>query len=83
MVLLNQTKNKMTKSSSQSYSAESIKVPVSLDQIKAHKELENIPLIKQSRLSVMPITKNEFQLILKLGKTKLRKWALKIAVRPY
>ena len=52
---------------------DSIKVPVSLDQIKAHKELENLPLIKQSRLSVMPITKNEFQLILKLGKTSLRK----------
>jgi len=51
---------------------ESIKAPVSLDQIKINKELSNIPLIKQSRLSVMPITKIEFKLILKLGKTSLR-----------
>jgi len=52
---------------------ESIKEPVTLDQIKGHKELTELKLIKQSRLSVMPITKNEFQLILKLGKTNLRK----------
>ena len=52
---------------------EQIKNPVSLEQIKTNKELAKIPLIKQSRLSVMPITKNEFQLILKLGKTSLRK----------
>ena len=49
------------------------KVPVSLDQIKAHKELTEITLIKQSRLSVMPITKKEFQILLKLGKTSLSK----------
>ena len=47
------------------------KVPVSLEIIKAHKELSDIPLIKQSRLSVMPIKKKEFQLLLKLGKTNL------------
>ena len=47
------------------------KVPVSLDQIKAHKELTEIALIKQSRLSVMPVTKKEFQILLKLGKTGL------------
>ena len=47
------------------------KVPVSLDNIKAHKELTEIALIKQSRLSVMPVTKKEFQILLKLGKTGL------------
>ena len=49
------------------------KVPVSLDNIKAHKELTEIALIKQSRLSVMPVTKKEFQILLKLGKTSLPK----------
>ena len=47
------------------------KVPVSLDKIKTHKELTEIALIKQSRLSVMPVTKKEFQILLKLGKTGL------------
>ena len=49
------------------------KVPVSLNEIKAHKELEEIALIKQSRLSVMPVTEKEFQILLKLGKTSLPK----------
>ena len=47
------------------------KVPVSLDEIKGHKDLTEIALIKQSRLSVMPVTKKEFQVLLKLGKTTL------------
>ena len=47
------------------------KVPVPLEIIKTHQELSNIPLIKQSRLSVMPIKKEEFQVLLKLGKTSL------------
>ena len=41
--------------------------PVSLKMIKADKKLENIRLIKQSRLSVMPVTKGEFDHIVKLG----------------
>ncbi|HQU86745.1 MAG TPA: EVE domain-containing protein, partial [Pyrinomonadaceae bacterium] len=41
---------------------------VSLEQIKAERTLENIALIKQSRLSVMPLTKKEFDTILKLTK---------------
>jgi predicted RNA-binding protein with PUA-like domain len=41
--------------------------PVSLKTIKQTPELINIPLIKQSRLSVMPITKDEWQVILSLG----------------
>ena len=42
--------------------------PVTLEAIKAEKTLENIGLIKQSRLSVMPLTKDEFETILKLTK---------------
>ncbi len=41
--------------------------PVTLYEIKAEKSLENIELIKQSRLSVMPLTKEEFDTILKLS----------------
>ena len=48
-----------------------MKQPVSLTQIKADKSLENIALIKQSRLSVMPIAEAEFRRILELGETKL------------
>lgn len=41
---------------------------VILDQIKAAKNLENIALIKQSRLSVMPLTKAEYETILQMAK---------------
>lgn len=41
--------------------------PVTLAQIKAESKLANIALIKQSRLSVLPLTKVEFDRILKLG----------------
>ena len=44
-----------------------MKKPVSLAQIKAEKSLEDIALIKQSCLSVMPITEAEFRRILELG----------------
>ena len=37
-----------------------ISVPVTLDAIKTHPELSDIALVKQSRLSVMPLTKKEF-----------------------
>ncbi|HLM01058.1 MAG TPA: EVE domain-containing protein [Pyrinomonadaceae bacterium] len=42
--------------------------PVTLDEIKAEKSLENIALIKQSRLSVMPLTPDEYETILKLSR---------------
>jgi predicted RNA-binding protein with PUA-like domain len=42
--------------------------PVTLDEIKAEKSLENVALIKQSRLSVMPLTKEEFETIMKLSR---------------
>jgi predicted RNA-binding protein with PUA-like domain len=38
--------------------------PVSLDQIKSEKSLENIGLLKQSRLSVVPLTKGEFDVLI-------------------
>lgn len=41
---------------------------VTLDRIKAAENLQNIALVKQSRLSVMPLTRNEFETIIKLGK---------------
>ncbi|MCU1288164.1 MAG: ubiquinol-cytochrome reductase [Acidobacteria bacterium] len=40
---------------------------VALDEIKAEKTLENIALIKQSRLSVLPLSPEEFETIVKLG----------------
>ena len=43
-----------------------ILIPVTLDDIKSHSELSDIALIKQSRLSVMPLTKKEFKTILKI-----------------
>ncbi len=46
--------------------------PVTLEIIKSTDTLKDVALIKQSRLSVMPITKKEFQTILKLGQTQLK-----------
>ncbi|WP_368345090.1 EVE domain-containing protein [Pelagovum sp. HNIBRBA483] len=44
--------------------------PVSLDQIKADPRLEDMVLVKNSRLSVQPVTEAEWQVICGLGKTK-------------
>ncbi len=44
--------------------------PVPLSAIKKDERLQNISLIKQSRLSVMPVTKEEFELIVKMGTGK-------------
>ena len=44
-----------------------LKKPVSLEKIKSTPKLVNIALIKQSRLSVMPITKNEWDIIIKIS----------------
>jgi predicted RNA-binding protein with PUA-like domain len=40
-----------------------LKNPVTLATIKSTKGFENIALVKQGRLSVLPLTKNEFELI--------------------
>ena len=44
-----------------------LKKPVSLDQIKESSRLQNIALVKQSRLSVMPLKKTEWDLIIKMS----------------
>ncbi len=41
--------------------------PVTLSEMKTKKELCNIGLIKIGRLSVMPLTKTEFDFIMKMG----------------
>ena len=41
--------------------------PVSLENIKKNKYLKDIALIKQSRLSVMPINTKSWKIILKMG----------------
>ena len=46
--------------------------PVKLEDIKSNPKLKDIALVRQSRLSVMPLTKNEFKTILKMGNTDLK-----------
>ncbi|MDB5232131.1 MAG: hypothetical protein JWN76_2936 [Chitinophagaceae bacterium] len=48
-----------------------LKKPVSLAQIKTDKRLQNMALIKLSRLSVQPVTDEEFNIILKLAGTEI------------
>ena len=47
-----------------------MKKPVTLATIKADKRLEGISLVKQGRLSVCPITDEEWDVILELGDMK-------------
>ena len=44
--------------------------PVTLDQIKADNALAEMPLLKNSRLSVQPVSKAQFDRILSLAGTK-------------
>ena len=44
-----------------------LKSTVSLENIKKNKDLKHIALIKQSRLSVMPIDTKSWKIILKMG----------------
>lgn len=44
-----------------------LKNPVTLDQIKADELLATLHLVKQSRLSTMPVEKSQFDHIIKLG----------------
>lgn len=48
--------------------AYALRTSVSLDQIKADRALAGMVLVKQSRLSVQPVEKAEFDAIVKLGK---------------
>jgi predicted RNA-binding protein with PUA-like domain len=45
-----------------------LKTPVPLDQIKQDAALGEMKLLKQSRLSVVPVEKDEFNRIIELGK---------------
>lgn len=47
-----------------------LKKPVSLDEIKSDKILKSIPLVKQSRLSVSPVTGEQFNRVLELAGNK-------------
>ena len=45
-----------------------LKNPVTLEKIKKTKEISHLPLIRQSRLSVMPIDYKSWKIICKMGK---------------
>ena len=47
--------------------ARDFKDKVTLEQIKADQRLQHIALLRQSRLSVMPLKPEEFEVILSLG----------------
>ena len=49
----------------------SLRKPVSLEAIKADKTLREIPLVRQSRLSVIPLTESQFKRLLILADTGL------------
>ena len=44
-----------------------LKMPVTLENIKENEDLKDLPLIKQSRLSVMPIDTKSWKIILKMS----------------
>lgn len=48
-----------------------LKRPVTLAEIRANASLAEIQLVRRGRLSVVPVTKPEFQRVLKLGKTSI------------
>jgi predicted RNA-binding protein with PUA-like domain len=45
--------------------------PVTLDEIRSTKGLSNMVVVKKSRLSVSPVTKDEFDTVLSAAKTKV------------
>ena len=47
---------------------ETLKKPVTLEAIKAEKKLATIPLIRIGRLSVMPIKKEEYDIIMRMSR---------------
>tara|TARA_Y100001958_G_C20636716_1_gene171208 strand:+ start:63 stop:476 length:414 start_codon:yes stop_codon:yes gene_type:complete len=47
---------------------EKIQKPITLEEIKKNKELSHLYLIKQSRLSVMPIDSKSWKILNKMGK---------------
>lgn len=49
---------------------ETLRKPVTLEQIRGDKRLQNVGLIHQQRLSVMPLTSAEFNRILELSEAE-------------
>lgn len=49
----------------------SIVTPVTLAQIKTDERLKNMALVRQSRLSVTPVTMAEWEIIMTMGETSL------------
>ena len=49
-----------------------LKKPVSLEAIKADPVLKSMPLVKQSRLSVTPLTREQFDQVLHLGGERMK-----------
>jgi predicted RNA-binding protein with PUA-like domain len=50
--------------------SKALKRPVTLEEMKKEKRLQNMKLIRQGRLSVSPVTEDEFDAILALGSQK-------------
>lgn len=48
-----------------------MKIPVTLKQIKANPKLADMDLVRLTRLSVGKVKKKEFDIVLKMGDTKL------------
>ncbi|MEB2776467.1 EVE domain-containing protein [Algoriphagus sp. D3-2-R+10] len=44
-----------------------LKKTIPLAAIKAEDRLSNLPMLKQSRLSVSPVSKEEFEILIKMG----------------
>ena len=48
-----------------------VEKPVSLSEIKSEPLLNNFALVRQSRLSVVPVSRNEWNILLKMSNTSL------------
>ena len=53
---------------------EMLKKPISLENIKKNKDLKHLSLIKQSRLSVMPIDSKSWKILNKMSNIKKKKF---------
>ncbi len=49
--------------------AEDVKRPVSLKEVKANEKLTQMALVRLSRLSVQPVTKEEWEEVMKMSKS--------------
>jgi predicted RNA-binding protein with PUA-like domain len=50
--------------------AEPLKTPVTLEAVKGEAKLKDMALLKQSRLSVQPVTADEWKIVSKMGGVK-------------